>query len=110
MGGETNALSLPSYRQHLSLECELNPYSSLPMGKGGTGKPEVLPYDSLPLPCSFLLSLLPALKSGPLTGDSLPSHLSLKLAAALGLRQGASGLLLSHLSGCQRPRQLSLFT
>lgn len=85
----------------------LIPPALYPQAEVGVGKPEVFPYDPLPLPGSFVLSLLPALKSGHLTGDSLLSHPSLKLAA-LGLCQGASGLLLSHLSGCQRAGRRSL--
>lgn len=85
----------------------LIPPALYPRAEVGVGKPEVFPYDPLPLPGSFVLSLLPALKSGHLTGDSLLSHPSLKLAA-LGLCQGASGLLLSHLSGCQRAGRRSL--
>lgn len=108
MGVETNALTPSPTDNTCPQSVHLILPALYPRGKVGTGKPQVLPYDPPPLPCSSLLSLLPAWKSGRLTGDSVLSHPSLKLTA-LGLRQGASGLLLSHLSGCPRARRRSVF-
>lgn len=63
-----------------------------------------LPFPPLLLSRSFFSLCSLPWKSGHMTGESLLSHPSQK-PRALGLCQEASGLLLSHLSGCQRAGQ-----